>query len=139
MFAHLGVSTQTLLATLISSAIVGKVILVTDHLPILKLFSRRPLIYNMVWRTFIYYFFCYLLRVIENLIPLVRQYGSLGIAWRHLIDAVWWPQFWTVQTWYFVLLFIFVIAQETVRNVGKDNLIRIFFVSPTGADPHIQK
>lgn len=127
MFAHLGMNPPTLLATLVSSAIVGKVILVTDHLPLLKAFSRRPLIFNMIWRTSIYFIFCYILRVVEHLLPLVRQYGNVGVAWRHLVDAVWWPQFWTVQTWYLILLFIFVIGQETVRNVGKENLNRIFF------------
>jgi hypothetical protein len=127
MFEEVGIPRFSFLAIVISSLVVGKVMIVADSLPFINAFPNKPLIYNTLWKTSVYSFLCYLLRLVEHLMPLLSKYGDIGLAWRLMLDKTDWPDFWTVQVWAFILFLIFVVSQELVKNIGKDNLRRMFF------------
>jgi hypothetical protein len=46
---HYGIQVSTFLNATIGALVVGKVVLVTDLLPIINRFPNKPLIYNIVW------------------------------------------------------------------------------------------
>lgn len=112
---------------IIASLIIGKVMLIVDNIPFLNIFSDKPRIYNTLWKSFVYTLASLVIRLIEHLIPFIRQYHDLGIAWGHLIGQVVWPRFWIVQIWCFVLFLIFVVNQELIMGVGWERIRKIFF------------
>lgn len=111
---------------LIGALIVGKVVLIVDKLPFVNKFPERPLIYNTLWKTMIYFCSALLVRYIEHIIPLVRQAGSLAEANRRLLEEIVWPHFWLVQMWLLVLFFVFCALRELVRAIGKEKVVVMF-------------
>jgi hypothetical protein len=88
-----GIQVSIFLNATIAALIVGKVVLITDKLPMVNQFPNKPLIYNIVWKTFIYIVAALLVRYVEHLIPLIREYKNLKVANNHLLDEVVWPHF----------------------------------------------
>jgi len=127
MFTHVGIPCTPLLSTIIWALIIGKIMIIADHLPFLNIFSKKPLIYNTLWRTSVYFIFSFLFRVIEHLVPLVRHHQDIAVASQHFLKEMWWARFWTIQIWYLILLLVFVVFQELVRGVGRDKLRIMFF------------
>ena len=126
--AHLGVQATSFFGIIVSSLIVGKVMLIVDHLPLLNnAFSDKPLVYNTLWKTTVYSFASFLFRVAEHLIPLARKYGGIKAGWDQLLSEVVWPRFWTIQVWFFILFLIFVVNQRVVEHVGWERLRKLFF------------
>lgn len=123
----LGMRGWSFMGIVVGALIVGKVMLIVDNIPFLNVFSDKPLIYNTLWKCFIYTFVSFLIRLAEHLIPLVKQYHDINVAWRYLIDGVLWSRFWTIQIWFFILFFVFVVSQELIKGIGWERIRKIFF------------
>ena len=126
----LEVSGQKLLTfprIIISSLIIGKIMLVADVLPILNIFSGKPLIYNTLWKTSIYSFFGILVFSAERFVPVIFKYGGTDTVWQHIVEDTPWARFCTAQVWLVVLFLLFVIFRELGGALGKGKLRQIFF------------
>lgn len=111
----------------IAALIMAKVVILSDHMPFIDLFSRKPLVYNTIWKTVIYGLASFLVRILDRGIPLLID----GKGWEEVIQAVGkqvgpFP-FWVAQMWLFVLLFIFVAYQELISAVGRKKVEELFF------------
>jgi hypothetical protein len=113
----------------VGALIVAKAILIADKLPFINVFSGRPAIYTVIWKTIIYGLITLLFRFVEELIPTISKYGSLGGASQHLIKEVSWPRFWGFQLWLVVSLVLFCIVLELVDEFGADRIKNRFFRS----------
>jgi len=127
MLRGLGIEVKSLLAATVLALIVGKVILIVDHLPFVNKFPDKPLIYNIIWKTFIYVLAVLLVRYLEHFIPFISEDGGVMAAHRHLVQEVVWPRFLAVQIWFLVLFFFYSVIVELVRVLGKERLIKMFF------------
>ena len=107
--------------------LVGKVVLMVDKLPFVNKFPDRPLIYNILWKSLIYFLAALIVRYPGQVVPLLMKHESLMEANRHLIDEVVWPHFWLLQMWLSVLFLIFCDLRELVRVIGRDKVIQMFF------------
>ena len=130
--AH-GIEVSSLAAATVGALLVGKVILITDKLPVINRYPDKPLIYNVVWKTMIYILAVFVVRYVEHLIPFVWEFGSLSIAHQHLLNEVVWPHFWSIQIWLLVLFFAYASLHELVRLIGRDDVLRMFFGKPKPA------
>ena len=115
----------------IGALLVGKVVLITDNLPIMNKFPDKPLLYNIVWKSGIYFLATFLVRYIEHVVPLLREYGGIMEANRHLLAEVVWPHFWIIQMWLAVLFFLYCSLRELILVIGRENAIRIFLGGKT--------
>jgi hypothetical protein len=113
----------------IGALLIGKVVLLTDKLSFVDKFPSpdHPLIYNIVWKSIIYFIAALLFRYIEHLIPLLREHENLTIANQHLLTEIIWPHFWLIQMWLVVLFFLYCTIRELVRAIGRAAIIRLFF------------
>ena len=59
-------------------------------------FPNKPLIYNIVWKTFIYVLIALFLGYLEKLIPMLVKHQSWSLANQHLQQEVVWSHFWAV-------------------------------------------
>lgn len=127
MLKQYGIDFSDFGAAIVGGLVIGKVVLVVDHLPFVNKFPNRALIYNVVWKTVIYVLAAFLVRLAEHLIPLIIETGSVRQAFAQVIDEVVWPQFWIIYLWLSVLLFIYCTLRELVRVIGKDEVLKLFF------------
>jgi hypothetical protein len=122
-----GIQVSIFLNATIAALIVGKVVLIADKLPMVNRFPNKPLIYNILWKTFIYIVAALLVRYVEHLIPFIREYKNLKVANNHLLDEVIWPHFWLVQIWLLICFFMYSTIRELVRILGRKQVRSMFF------------
>jgi hypothetical protein len=123
-----GFSLTGLSVAVIGALIVGKVVLIVDSLPFMNQFPDKPLLYNIAWKSSIYFLSTFVVRYIEHVIPLLREYGEFMEANRQLLAKVVWPHFWIIQMWLAVLFFLYCSLRELVRVIGREKVVRIFLV-----------
>ncbi len=136
MLEQYGIRVSVFLSATVGALVVAKVVLIADHLPLINRFPEKPLIYNVIWKTCIYFTASLIVRYVEHLIEAWRGAASFAEANRHLIDEIVWPHFWGVQLWLLVLLLVYCALRELVRALGRDRIIRLFFPEPSIATGH---
>lgn len=128
---EVGVALSTFVSATIAALVVAKVVLIVDLLPFVNRYPEKPLIYNVIWKTFIYVTAALLVRLLEELIPRIGGAGGVAAAFRQLLDEVVWHHFWAVQIWLVTLFAFYCALREIGRIIGRQELLRLFFVRPT--------
>jgi hypothetical protein len=114
-------------AALIGALIVGKVVLIVDKLHFINKFPEHPLIYNITWKSTIYFFATLMFRYVEHLISFLRKHDNFIEANQHLWNEIIWPHFWLIQMWLAVLFFLYSTIRELIRVIGKEEILLMFF------------
>jgi hypothetical protein len=133
MLMEYGVRISAISNATISALIVAKVILIADVLPIINRFPGKPLIYNVVWKTLIYFFVAFIVHYLEHLVPLWWSAGSLSSANKHMLEKTIWPHFWAIQLCLVVLFAVFCAVRELSTALGKGRIFSMFFLSASAA------
>ncbi len=128
-----GIQSAELGKAAIGALVAGKIFLIADRFPFINRFPGRPLIYNTLWKAFIYNVAALLFRYLERVIPLIGDKGSFGAANDALLAAISWPHFLLVQLWLAVLFLGYCAARELIRAVGRDRVRELFFGRKTPA------
>lgn len=111
---------------IIGALLVGKVVLIADKLPLVNKFPDKPLLYNVVWKSLIYFITALLVRYLEHLSHFLLKHESVMEAHHHLMEEIVWPHFWLIQMWLAVLFFAYCAMRELVRVIGRDKVIHMF-------------
>jgi len=133
MLEQYGIRPSTFLNATVMALVIAKVVLIADHFKVVNRFPEKPLIYNVVWKTAIYFSASFVVRYAEHVIHFWRQSGSFAEANRRLVEEIVWPHFWGVQLWLLILLLVYCSVRELVRALGRERVIRMFFRGPGGA------
>ncbi len=126
MLEQYGIEFSGFIAATVGALIVAKVVLIADNIPFINKYPDKPLIYNVVWKTFIYLLVALIVRFLEYLVPLWWKHGSLSIALEHLWDEIIWPHFWAIHIWLFCLFIVYVSFRELARTLGEERFFQIF-------------
>jgi hypothetical protein len=127
MLEGTGLSPYSSASIAVTALILGKAVLIADMVPMINRFPNKPLIYNVAWKTLIYWLMATLIHYVERLIDFWRQAGSFVAGNRRLLAEIVWPHFWAIQIVLFVLIAMYCMMHELVRVVGKEKVMRIFF------------
>jgi len=130
MLEQYGIRVSVFLTATVAALVVAKVVLIADHLPLINRFPEKPLIYNVIWKTAIYFVASLAVRYVEHLIDSWRHTANFAEANKRLFDEVVWPHFWGVQLWLLILLLLYCAFRELARALGRDRIIRLFFYDP---------
>ncbi len=127
MLEGTGVSPSASVSIAVAALILGKAVLVADMVPMINRFPNEPLIYNVAWKTLIYWLMATLIHYVERLIDFWRQTGGFVAGNRKLLAEIVWPHFWAIQIVLFVLIAMYCMMHELVRVIGKEKVMRLFF------------
>jgi len=130
MMEQYGMRVSSFITATVLALVVAKVVLITDHFALVNRFPEKPLVYNIAWKTAIYFFASLVVRYVEHLIHFWRKSGSLAEANRQLFAEIVWPHFWGVQLWLLILLLVYCAFRELVRALGRERIIQMFFRNP---------
>ncbi|HEX9182440.1 MAG TPA: hypothetical protein VF876_04200 [Burkholderiales bacterium] len=115
----------------VGALIVAKAILLVEALPIARRLAGR-LIYQVLWKTLLYGLVALAFRVVEELVPLVSKHGGVAAGAKAMLEEVSWPLFAVLGAWTLGGLFLYCLAAELVRSVGKDRVKKILFEQRAG-------
>ncbi len=115
------------LVAVMAALVVGKAVLVTDHMSFMRRFDGAPLLQPILFKAAIYSACVLLVRIGEELLHFLPDAGPLVDFPQHLIDRFSWPRFLTIQVWLMVLFVIYVTIHELNALFGDGELYRLFF------------
>jgi hypothetical protein len=128
LFKRSGITPFGFLEVAIAAALIAKIVLIVDHLPLIHLFRTKPLAYNIVWKTAIYWVLLLIVRLCIRFVPyFFKADTGFREAFDLFIDQVNWNLFISIQAYYLMLLFIFVTFQELTFKIGPAKMRRLFF------------
>ena len=114
----------------IAALILGKAVLLADLWPAINRFPARPLIYNIAWKTVIYYGVASFIHYLERLYDFARDAGGIAAGNAKLLSEIIWPHFWALQIILLVVIFNYCVIRELGRVLGERRMIRMFFHEP---------
>jgi hypothetical protein len=133
MLEGTGIPISTALQVAIAALVMGKAVLLADLLPIVNRFPEKPLIYNVAWKSAIYFLVSLLLHYLERLVDYWKKAGSFIAGNEKLLAEIIWPHFVAIQILVAVLVVNYCILNELITRVGGANVRKMFFESPTAA------
>jgi hypothetical protein len=111
----------------IGALILGKAVLLADLLPSINRFPDRPLVWNVAWKTVIYWSVATVIHYLERLLDVWKQAGGMVTANERLLSEMVWPHFWAIQIVLLVLIVNFCVIRELSRVLGPGRLSAMFF------------
>jgi hypothetical protein len=127
MLEKTGIAPSSSISIFVAALILGKAVLLADMLPLINRFPHKPLIYNIAWKTVIYWLLSALIHYLEHLYDFWRETGGFAAGNEKLLSLIIWPHFWAIQIILLVLIAAYCMVHELVRVIGKEKALRIFF------------
>src|SRR5262249_27372456 len=94
-----GIKISVFLGATFIALVVAKVVVITDHFRLVNRFPDKPLIYNVVWKTIIYFAAWMVARYLEHLFHFWRKTHNFAAANHRMLEETIWPHFWILQIW----------------------------------------
>jgi hypothetical protein len=116
----------------VAALVMGKSVAVADLMPFINRFPEKPLIWNVCWKTTIYFFVALLVHYLERLYEFWRVAPGLAAANENLFAKIVWPHFWAIQILLALLIVMYCVMRELVRVIGAARMKAMFF----GPLPH---
>jgi len=117
-----------MLATL-AALVVGKAVLVANHMPLLRRYDRAPLIQPILFKTGCYWVVVFFVRLLERFVHFSLEGNPPGDFFPYLVTTFSWHRFSAISLWLLVLFLIYVTATEFSHLFGPGELRRLFFTS----------
>jgi hypothetical protein len=122
-----GIDVSTTVSLAVAALILGKAVLIANHLPFINRFPEKPLIWNVSWKTMIYVLLAVLLHYLERLFEAWKITKSIAAATEKLLAETFWPHFWAIQILLTVLVVVYCVISEVDRALGEKRLKKMFF------------
>lgn len=132
MLRGTGIELWTHIQVTVAALILGKAVLIADHLSIINRYPHKPLIYNVVWKTMIYIALATLIHFTERIVEYTRAAGSVAVGSERAWNEVVWPHFFAIQIMLLALIIAYNVMHELVRVIGRDEVIEMFFGHTAG-------
>ena len=134
MTKNTGIDISTTTSIGIASLILGKAVLLANALPFINRFPEKPLIWNVCWKTALYFVVALVIHYLEHLYDFWKIAPGFAAANQKLLAEMVWPHYWAIQILLTVLIFAYCVFSELARLIGPEKLTRMFF-GPLPAKP----
>ena len=116
----------------LAALIIGKAVLLADLWPAINRFPQKPLMFNIAWKTVIYYVVASFIHYLERLYDFGKEAGGFVAGNEKLLATIVWPHFTAIQIVLLVIIFNYCVIRELGRAIGEERLLRMFFRQPAG-------
>jgi hypothetical protein len=127
MLKGTGIAVGTSVSVTLAALIIAKAVLIADLLPLINRYPHKPLVYNVAWKTAIYFLAAAFVHYLERLVEYWREAGGLVASNEKLLSEIVWPHFWAIQIFLLVLILMYCTTRELVRAIGEERVRQIFF------------
>jgi hypothetical protein len=134
MNRNTGLPLPTSISITVAALVLGKSVVIADLLPCINRYPQKPLIWNVCWKTTIYFFVALLVHYLEHLYDFWKEAPGFVAANQKLLAEIVWPHFWAIQILLALLIGMYCVMGELVRLIGADKIKAIFF-GPLPANP----
>jgi hypothetical protein len=131
MLKGTGIALNTSTSVTLAALILGKAVLIADALPFINRYPDRPLVYNVAWKSSIYFLIAMLVHYVERLVDFWRAAGGFIEGNHKLFAEIVWPHFWAIQILLLLLILMYCTMRELVRVIGAGK-VRAMFFGPLG-------
>jgi len=111
----------------LAALLVGKAVLVTDNLPLMRRFDGAPMIQPILFQSAIYWLCVLFVRFAEGLAHFLASGGAIADFPVYLVEHFSWSRFLSIQIWLMVLFLVYVTIHELNMLFGDGELYRLFF------------
>jgi hypothetical protein len=122
-----GVEFSGFLTATVAALVVGKAVLITDKLPLMRRFDGAPMIQPILFKSAIYWLCVLIVRLAERLVHFLAAGGAITGFPEYLVQDFSWPRFLSIQIWLMVLFLAYVTIHELNLLFGDGELFRVFF------------
>jgi hypothetical protein len=127
LFKKAGITPFGFVEIALAAALIAKVIFFLDYTPFVRFFEKRPLIYNILWRTALYWISLLTIRILIRFIPFVLgAKNGFDRDVQLFMEKIDWRLFFSIQVDYLMLLFIFDVFKGLSEKIGYAEMRRIF-------------
>ena len=134
MIKGTGITLDTTTSVAIAALVLGKSVLIADMLPFINRFPEKPLIWNVAWKSIVYFVVALVIHYLEHLYDFWKLAPGFAAANEKLLASIVWPHYWAVQLLLWVLILAYCTMSELVRAMGADKVRRMYF-GPLGLTP----
>jgi hypothetical protein len=127
LFKRAGMTPIRYIEVIIAAALIAKIVLVVDQIPLIHLFRKKPLAYGILWKTGIYWVLLFIVRLMIRFIPYLFGGNHFLADIHRFVSHFDINLFLSVQMFYLMLLFIFVTFQELTYKIGPQKMKELFF------------
>ncbi len=120
----------------VAALVLGKSVLLANALPYINRFPEKPLIWNVCWKSVVYFLVAFVIHYLEHLYDFWKETPSLAAANDKLLATIVWPHFWAIQIVLAVLIINYCVATELARVIGVKE-IRAMFFGPMPSRPKV--
>lgn len=131
MTAGTGLPVSSSAQIAIGALIIGKAVLLADLWPAINRFPDKPLVFNVAWKTLVYFLVATVIHYLERLFDASRAAGGIAAGNARLASEIVWPHFWAIQIVLLVLILNYCVIRELGRVLGEKRLLHLFFGGPT--------
>lgn len=115
------------LSITVAALILGKAVLVADMLPWINRYPNKPLIYNVAWKTSVYFFMSMFIHYVERVFDFWKNSEGFIAGNEKIYTNIVWNHFWAIEILIFVLILSYCIIREFSRAIGERKAYQIFF------------
>jgi hypothetical protein len=127
LVAQYSVAVSSFMLATVAALVVGKAVLVANHMPLLRRYDRAPLIQPILFKTAFYWITVFFARLIERFVHFsLIERNPPGDFFPYLITTFSWHRFSAISLWILVLFLIYVTASEFSQLFGPGELQRLF-------------
>ena len=134
MNKNTGLPLPTSMSITVAALVLGKSVVIADLMPFINRYPEKPLIWNVCWKTTIYFFVAMLIHYLERLYDFWKESPGLVAANQKLLAEIVWPHFWAIQILLALLIVMYCTMAELVRVIGAKKMKAMFF-GPLPAKP----
>lgn len=110
-----------------TALVVGKAVLVANHIRLIDRFRGAPLIQPILYKTLFYTVVVLVVRLAERFIHLAIDDRGFAAAFGMAVHDFSWRRFAAIQIWIFTCFLIYVTATELSSLLGEGQMFRLFF------------
>ena len=88
-----GLPPATTASIAVAALVLGKSVLLANALPFINRFPEKPLMWNVCWKSLIYFFVALLIHYLEHLYDFWKEAPGFAAANAKLLSEIVWPHF----------------------------------------------